>query len=1082
MKRPMISKWALSPWALLLGLSSMGGAAPPPTPVPGPDLYRALKWRYIGPVGNRLIAVAGLPGNPNIYYVGAASGGVFKTTDAGATWAPIFDEQNVSSVGSLAIAPSDPNVVWAGTGESFIRSTISIGNGIYKSTDAGKTWTNMGLEKTGRIGRIVIDPRNPDHVLACALGHAYGPQPDRGVFHTGDGGRTWTKTLFVDENTGCSDLALDPNNPRLVFAGMWPLEIHTFGRSSGGATSGLYKSRDGGLTWNRLTGNGLPGSPTGKVAVAIAPSNSSRVYALIETGDGVPWNGQKTERGQLWRSDDGGDHWQVVSYDRRLRGRTHYYSRHAVAPDNDNEVYFLAADFSKTVDGGRTTIDVKGNDAPAGDHHDMWIDPRNAERMAVAHDDGLSLTVNRGKTWLRIQLPIAQMYHVSVDDQVPYNVYGNRQDGPSFRGPSRSRLPVGEDEPGPARIPRALWRSVAGGESGWAIPDPADSNIVWASGTGYGSVGGAVERYDETTKQARRVEIWPEATIGWPAADLKYRFNWTFPLVISPHDHDTVYAGSQHVHRTRNGGQSWEVISPDLTLNDKARQQSSGGLTPDNIGVEYAGVVFAIAESPLEKGLIWAGTNDGQVQITRDAGGHWTNVTANLLGLGPWGTVSNIEASRYDAGTAYLTVDRHQVNDRDPYVYKTADYGQTWKSIRSDIPKSVLSYAHCVREDPVRKGMLYLGTENTVYVSWNDGASWLPLQSGLPHAPMHWLVVQEHWSDLVLATYGRGFYVLDDITPLRQLPEAVAASAHLFPPRSTYRLRSVTEPATSSNDPTEGKNPPEGAAISYLLKAAPEGDVKIAIVDASGQTIRTLEGTKEAGLNRVFWDLRYERTAEIRLRTSPPFAPEIGLGPEGFRPFPGGGRLAILAPPGSYAVKLKVAGQELSETLVVRKDPNTAGSEADIQAQTKLMLAVRNDLNVAASSLNQIESIRAQVAGLLPLLADDESGKAIRTSAADLEQKLLKIEERLFQVRVTGRGQDALRWPSQIVEKLLYLADGVSLADFPPTQEQLDVHQLLSDRLRAVRTELGDTVAKDLSGFNELLRQKNVQNVIVRKE
>lgn len=1047
----------------------------------GPDSYRQLKYRYIGPVGNRVIAVAGLPGNPNVYYVGAASGGIFKTTDAGATWAAIFDDQDVSSVGSLAIAPSDANVVWAGTGESFIRSNISIGNGIYRSTDAGKTWSHMGLEKTGRIGRIVIDPRNPDVVLACALGHGYGPQPERGVFRTLDGGKTWQKTLFVDESTGCSDLAMDANNPRILFAGMWQLEIHTWGRTSGGPGSGLFGSRDGGATWRRLTGKGLPASPLGKVAVAVARSNSNRVYALIETGDGVPWNGQKTESGQLWRSDDGGESWQVVSHDRQLRGRTHYYTRHAIAPDNDNEVYFLAADFSKTLDGGRTIADVKGDLAPGGDHHDMWIDPLDRNRMAVAHDDGLSLSVDHGATWQRLQLPVAQMYHVAVDNRIPYNVYGNRQDGPSTRGPSHSRLPPGYLDPDrPAPIPRGMWRSVGGSESGWAIPDPVDPNIVWASGTGYGSIGGAVDRYDERTQQARRVEVWPESTVGWPAADLKYRFNWNFPVHISPHDHNTVYVGSQCLHRTTDGGQSWQAISPDLTTNDKGRQQSSGGLTPDNIGVEYAGVLFAIAESPLEKGVLWVGTNDGQVQITRDAGAHWTNVTANLPGLPVWGTVSNIEPSRFDAGTAYLTVDLHQVGNRDPFVYKTIDYGKTWRSISGDIPKSVLSYAHCVREDPERKGMLYLGTENTVYFSLNDGLNWLPLQSGLPHAPMHWLAVQEHFSDLVVATYGRGFFILDDITPLRQLkPEVLAASAHLFAPRPAYRFRPVTEPLMAWNDATEGRNPPDGAAISYFLKSAAEGDVKIQITGKGGEVLRTLDGTKEPGINRIWWDLKRDKTREIKLRMSPPYAPEVRPGPEGFRPFPGGGRLAALVPPGTYTVKLQAFGQEQTQELEVRKDPNTAGSEADVQAQTKLMLAIREDLEAAAGAINEIELVRSQIAGLVSNLAGDEGGKAVRAAADELEKRLVAVEEKLFQIRVTGRGQDQLRWPAQIVEKLSYLADGVSLSDFPPTSEQLEVQQKIHGEGSALRDQLAAISTKDVAGFGELLKEHKVQGLLV---
>src|SRR5215831_16678838 len=742
-------------------------AQPQQTPEP-------LRWRYIGPVGNRVTSIVGVPGQPYIYYAGSASGGIFKTVDGGIHWEPIFDAQPVSSIGSLEIAASKPDIVWAGTGEPWIRSHISVGQGIYKSTDAGKTWQLMGLEKTGRIGHVVIDPKNPEIVMACAVGHAYGPQQERGVFRTTDGGQTWSRVLFTDENSGCSDLVMDPNDPKTLFAGMWPLVIHTWGRESGGPGSGLFVSHDEGATWTRITGHGLPSRMTGKWGLAIARSNSKRIYALIETGDGVPYNGQDTDGGKLWRSDDGGENWKLMSYDRRMGGRTHYYFRVEVSPDNEDEVHFLTNPYSRSTDGGQTILGGGGpggggggggfQGTPGGDNHDIWIDPTQPDRIAVANDAGVSLSVTRGKSWQRIQLPNGQLYHVTTDNQIPYYVYGNRQDGPSYRGPSRTGgggFGGGGGGGGGgfgAPIPRSTWIGIAGGESGWATPDPVDNNIIWSSASGSGSVGGIVERFDLKTGQARNVEVWPDQVNGSPAADLKYRFLWTMPLTISPHDHNKVYVGSQFVHETTDGGNSWRVISPDLTSNDKSKQGFSGGLTGDNIGVEYAGVVFAIAESRLDKGLIWAGTNDGLVQVTRD-GKNWTNVTKNIPGLPPWGTVSNIEPSRYNAGTAYITVDFHQVNNRDPFVYKTSDYGKTWKAITNGIPHSMLSYAHCIREDPVRKGLLYVGTENALYVSFDDGENWQPLQAGLPHAPVYWIVIQPRFNDLVVATYGRGFWI-----------------------------------------------------------------------------------------------------------------------------------------------------------------------------------------------------------------------------------------------------------------------------------------------------------------------------------
>jgi photosystem II stability/assembly factor-like uncharacterized protein len=1086
--------------ALLIGLSAVHGQEP------NKEVLGAMRYRYIGPVGNRVTSVVSVPGQPNIYYVGAASGGIFKTTDGGIHWDPIFDGQPVSSIGSLAIAPSDPNIVWAGTGEAHIRSHISVGAGIYKSTDAGKTWKLMGLDKTGRIGRIVIDPKNPDIVLAAALGHSYGPQPDRGIFRTADGGKTWDRVLFVDENTGASEVVMDPSNPRNVFAGMWPLEIHTWGRESGGPGSGIYKSTDEGLTWKKLTGHGLPTRATGKVAMAIAYSNPNRVYALIETGDGVPANGKETDRGKLWRSDDGGDNWRLVSYDRTLGGRTHYYFRVVAAPDNENETYFMTGSFSTSIDGGETLRTGTGfGSSPGGDNHDMWIDPTNASRMAVANDGGVSISVTRGKTWNRIQLPIAQMYHVTVDNKIPYFVYGNEQDDPSYRGPSNTRGGgFGGAGGGGGQIPRSAWQPVGGGESGWATPDPVDSNIIWSSASGSGSVGGIVERFNLTTGQGRNVEVWPDQSNGSTAAELKYRFVWTMPLTISPHDHNKLYVGSQYVHQTTDGGQSWQLISPDLTTNDKSKQGFSGGLTGDNIGVEYAPVVFAIAESAKEKGLIWAGTNDGLVQLTRVGGQNWTNLTKNIPNLPPWGTVSNIEPSRYDAGAAYITVDFHQVNNRDPFVYKTNNYGKTWVPITNGIPHTVLSYAHCVREDPVRPGLLYLGTEGGLFISFDDGANWEPLQSNLPRAPVYWMVVQEHFNDLVIATYGRGFWILDDLAPLQQMNANVRNSnAYLFAPRPAYRFRNAAVPVSIDYDPTAGQNPAYGAAINYYLKSVPGGDVKIRIEDAKGQLVRTINGTQTAGINRVNWDLRGEQTKEVRLRTSPAYAPEVHNGAEGWRLAPEGGRMSVLMPPGTYTVRLSVGNAESSQPLVVRKDPNSEGTEADINTQIAMLFELRKDLENAADMVNQIELIRSQLGGITSLLdtgtaptraattgtapssiAPPASGvsdfSSIKRAADDLDKKLTDVEDNLIQRKLTGQGQDTVRYPPKLISKISYLVSGIGTGDFQPTVQQREVKTMFEEQLATHRRRLDEILSNDLNAFNKLLRDRGIGNVIDR--
>jgi photosystem II stability/assembly factor-like uncharacterized protein len=1037
---------------------------------PAPSAYDGLPWRHIGPEGNRFSSAAGIAGDDHTYYVGAASGGVYKTTDGGVNWDEIFDDQPVQSIGALAVSMSDPNVVWAGTGEGKIRSHISVGQGAYKSTDAGETWTLMGLEPTGRIPRLLIHPTNPDIVFVCALGHAYGPQPERGVFRTIDGGDTWEHVLFVDEDTGCSDLAMDPTNPRVLFAGTWQLEIHTWGRTSGGPGGALHVSRDGGDTWERLSGpqvdRGLPTGEVGKVAVAIAPSNTRRVYAMVETGDGIPWEGRPTEDGQVWRSDDGGHNWTLVSRDRNAMGRPHYYSRVTISPDDENEAYFLTASFAVSRDGAQTLSTVPRGSAPGGDHHDMWIDPTNADRMIVAHDQGLSISINRGETWFRQRLTNAQMYHVTADNEIPYNVLGNKQDEPTYRGPSNSRI---QGSRGIDYIPRGMWHHVGGGESGWATPDPVDPNIVWSSASGSGMVGGIVVRYEEDRRQFRSVEVWPEQSRG-AASEVRYRFVWDSPIHISPHDHNTVYVGSQHVHRTQNGGQSWEPISPDLTLNDESRMRASGGLTGDNIGVEYAGVVFGITESPIEPGLIWAGTNDGLLHITRDGGGTWTDVTANMRGIPEWGAVRSIAASRYDAGTAYVAVDGHQVNVRDPHLYRTRDFGASFEKITEGIPSSMLSYTKVIAEDPVRRGLLYAGTENAIYVSFDDGDHWQPLQNNLPHAPVSGIVIQEHFNDLVIGTYGRGFWILDDLAPLQQLTGDVLASAsHLFEPRDAYRFRAITPPSVQYDDPTTGRDPEYGASLNYWLREAASETPRIEILDASGGVVRTLEGTNDPGVNRIHWDLRDEPNGPIQLLTSPMYADHIVVGDEG-RSAPGGARISILMPPGRYTVRLTVDGATHEQPLTVLKDPHSGGTEQDIAAQVAFVRAVRDDVVEAGEAVRRVEEIRVQLQTLARFSDDDDVSDAISA----LQERLVDLQMEMVDLRLTGQGQDGVRFGATLLQKLGYLAGGPAGADFRPTDQETEVQSILHARLEEHVAALDALLDTDVAELNQLLRSRGM--------
>jgi len=1017
------------------------------------EALSGLGYRYIGPPGNRAIAVAGIPGDPLTYYVGAASGGIWKTTDGGTHWDPIFDDQPVSSIGALAIAPSDPEIIWAGTGETFLRSHISLGWGAFKSTDAGDSWHRVGLERTGRIGRIVIHPTNPDVVLVAALGHAQGPQEERGIYRTADGGESWDKVLFVNDSTGAIDIVMSPEDPDLLFAAMWQIEMKTWGRVSGGPGSGIWTSRDGGVTWTRLEGDGLPTRPFGKVGLAMTPGNPDRIYALIETGRGLPWNGEATDDGALWRSDDRGESWELVNSDSyRLLTRPAYYTRMAVSPDNQDEAYFLTIFFSSTSDAGASIDQRPSGASPGFDNHDIWIDPTDGDRMIVANDEGVGISLTRGQSWNRIKLPIAQIYRVTTDNQVPYTVCGNMQDGPSTCGPSNSKMGGGAITGG-ADIPRGLWYSVGGGESGTATPDPVDPDIVWSTASGRGSAGGIVVRHNRRTGETRDVEVWPVATFGHAAADLRFRFIWDFPIAISPHDHNRVYVASQFLHVSTDGGASWQIISPDLTLNDKSKQVHSGGITPDNLGVEYGNTIYSIAESRLEPGLIWVGTNDGVVQVTRDGGTSWKNVTENIPGMIPWGTVSNIEPSSFHPGAAYITVNGHQEGNFDPWVYRTEDYGAGWELIVDGIMESPLSYARNIREDPVRPGLLYLATENAMYVSFDDGDRWQPLQLNLPHAPVSWLTIQEHFNDLVLSTYGRGFWILDDLSPLQQLTkEVVSSETHLFRPRDAYRFRLLEDGIREmSDDPTAGDNPPYGASLSYWLKDTPEGSVLLTIENLSGREVTTLEGTTNRGINRLTWDLREGQNRG---------GAQGGGGPPGTS-------ARLLQPPGVYRVTLRVGGTEHTQQLTVLKDPDSAGSLQDIAVQFAMMRELSENLQTAEMLSRKIDTIRSQLNGLMERAGDDFE---LKEEAETLEGTFAALADCLVQQKPGG----FFMWPGKLISKLIYLATHVQSSDHPPTQQAREAHAVLRELLDVAVGEFKQVVQEELAGFNDLLRDRGL--------
>jgi photosystem II stability/assembly factor-like uncharacterized protein len=1029
-----------------------------------------LKYRFIGPVGNRADAVVGEPGNPLVIYAGAASGGIWKTEDGGANWKPIFDHEDVAAIGALAIAPSEHNIVWAGTGEPFIiRADYPMGDGIYKSTDSGRTWRHVGLEKTGHIARIVINPHDPNIVFACAVGQAYRPQEQRGIFRTVDGGKTWQRVLFVNQDTGCSDLAMSPHDPETLFAGMWQVAIRTWDLDSGGTGSGIYVSHDGGDTWKKLTGHGLPAAdhPEGKIAVAVAPSNSERVYALVQ--DKSP---------MFYRSDDGGKSWKVVNQSHVIDERSPYYTRFAVSPNDENLIYFVSVRWSVSRDGGKTL--AQHATAAGGDLHDVWVDPSNANRLMVADDEGVGISLNGGKSYQHVSLPIAQIYHVYADHQIPYFVYSNRQDGLSYRGPSNN-LEGGSSFFG-GTITAGDWKQIGGCESGFAIPDPDDSNIVWS-----GCYDGDLTRMDLRTGQARAVAPWPMATYGWAPADVKYRWNWTFPLAISPEDHNRVYAGSQYVHVTTDAGQSWQVISPDLTANDKRHQQNSGGISVDNLMTFDGSTLYAIAESPVKAGIIWTGSNDGQVCVTQDGGKHWANVTQNMPNLPPWGTVSNIEPSHFEAGTARVTVNFEQVGNYDAYIYKTKNYGRTWSLISATVPKSVNSSAHCVVEDPVRRGMLYLGTDNSVYVSWDDGAHWTSLRNNMPPAPVYWLTIQPTFNDLVVATYGRGIWILDDITPLRDWDRVQNQDVSLFKPRPAYRFRHFDATRTSEQGGhVIGKNPPYGADINFYLKQAAK-TVKITIQGPKGETIRTLnvkQGGKP-GLNRVWWDLKYDPSHTVKLRTPPPDALWVKPGAKGWRPVvnwvskPNDGPVAA---PGNFLVKLEANGKTLTQSLEVMPDPHSLGTVEDIAKEVGFELQLRDELSQAADMINHIEWTRKQVADLEKMLAANPQDSAALQAAKTFEQQAIALEGKLINVHLTGAREDAFRAPMQLYGRLANLlaelegtvGNGGSSADLPPTDQEIAVNKILAQRLAEARISF-ETFTKSLTpAFNNYLKSSRL--------
>ena len=1026
----------------------------------GPQV-EGMAFRFVAPaVGNRIASVAGVPGDPFTYYAGAASGGVWKTTDGGIRWTPVSDAMPVTAIGALAVTPTDPAIVWAGTGEAWaIRDSDVIGDGVYKSMDAGKTWVNMGLGETGRIGRILVHPSDPNTVFVCAVGRATGKQKERGVFRTTDGGAHWEHVLFVDENTGCSGLSMDARNPRFMVAGTWQVEMHPWAMFSGGAGSGVYVSRDGGTKWTKVDGRGMPKSPLGKIDVAIAPTNSNRVYALIQTAD----------QGSLWRSDDGGDNWRVVNWQRGLIGRAGYYIRLAVSPKNEDEVLVSDSSFWQSTDGG-VTFEERGW---GGDNHDIWWDPKDADRFVITHDGGLSITQQHGRSIQRVNLPIGQMYHVAVDNQVPYYLYSNMQDNSTMRGPFNQMEIAG----GGYGVPVGVWEHNLGGcESGFTIPDPADSNIVWAS-----CYGNKVTRYDARTKTARSVA--PSIiTLDAPVTDVKYRTHWSAPLAIDPFDHNNVLYGAQVIFQTLNGGQSWKVISPDLSRQDPAHIVQSGGIVGDNLGQFAGSVVFAIAFSPTTKGVVWAGTNDGKIWNSKDGGAKWNDVTAGLAAAGApeLGVVSKIDPSNFDGGTAYAVVDAHLLDSREPYIFKTTDYGTTWKRVNGDLPnKSPLDYARSVAEDPNKKGLLFAGTGHAFYYSLNDGVNWTPISAGLPHAPVTWIVVQKQFHDVVISTYGRGLFVLDDITPLEQQAGAAPQTnaVELYPVRPSYRWSKFGQ-----------------AAINYNIKELPKGPIQIQILDSTGKVVRDgLRAPARLGVNRTMWDLRYDSPRLVQLRTTPDVNPHIWEEPRfrgrDTRPVTHWGldqaQVGPIVGPGMYTVKLTVDGKSYTQMIGVMQDPSQPSTEQDLQASVNLQLKIRADINETSDMINTLEVMRKQLEearkGLTGLRKTD-----VVKLVDEMAKKMFDVEAKLLEPAQMTSDDKYFQQAYRVYMNLIWLngevgpgaGDVAGGADYKPTDTSVGILADIEKDLAAARAAYKALLEKDLPAFNKTMTEKGLPAVV----
>ena len=1053
-----MNKRKLFPWRAFLPAACVillqAGYAPAQSSTYDQSLYEGMKWRLVGPFrGGRVEAVAGIPSDPLTYYMGAVGGGVWKTTDAGLTWDPLWDHEPVASIGAVAVSYSDPKIVYVGTGEPCPRGDASYGDGIYKSTDAGKTWMHLGLDDTRHIGKILVDPHDPDRVFVAALGHTYGPNQERGVFRSLDGGKTWTKILYKNDTTGAADLVFDGNNTQILYASLWTLQRTPWHMTSGGSPDdGLYKSIDGGDTWTKLGGQGWPTGMVGKIGVAVSAANPNRVYALVEA--------MKDQKG-LYRSDDGGQSWQLMNNAHYFMQRPWYFTHVWADPQNPDTVYVQDLGVYRSTDAGKTLLGMRS--VPHGDNHALWIDPGNSKRMIDGNDGGATISNNYGKTWSSIyNQPTAQFYHISADNLFDYHIYGAQQDNSTVAIATRTRH---------RDISSADYYAVGGGESASIFSSPANPDVVFATDKEVSFL----RLFDKKTEQDQDISEWPASVDGWGAVADKYRFNWEEPIAISPFDPHTIYHGSNVLFKSTDNGQSWKIISPDLSRDDKSKQQRSGGpITGDNASIEIYDLIYSVVESPLQKDLIWVGTDDGLIWVTRDGGVHWKNVSPP--DLPPWSKVSMIEASPYIAGGVYVAVNRFKNDDLKPYAWKTDDYGKTWTPITDGIPTG--SFLRVVAEDPVRRGLLFAGTETGVFVSFNDGAHWQPLQMNLPVASVRDLIV--HGDDLAVATHGRAFWILDDITPLRQMDQQVADSdAYLYKPAVAYRVRRNGGLGNTDGGPV-AENPPDGAVIDYYLKTAPGSEVTLDILDSQGKTVRHFSnhqapapkddggGTDrevdqgplpaKAGINRYAWDLRY----------APPML--LVTGPH---PAYGGVAIGPYILPGMYTVRLTVNGKTMTQPLDVKMDPLVKTSEANLAEQMGLGLKLRDSLNRLISTVNEIVGVQKQAEALEQKAGADSP---VAEKAASLNDQMSEIVNALYEPEILD-AEDAHNYPVKLRIQFITLQHFVDSADTGPLPQAYARFQVISQELDAQLAKWTALKASDIPALDKMATEAGLGHV-----